>query len=57
MTMQNLTIKIGQAPANVKDAGIVRLGGESPSFGPVRKDANRDREPLAIVPASRGVYT
>lgn len=40
MTMQRyetgLTIKIGPTPASVADAGRVRLGGESPSFGPVR---------------------
>jgi len=31
-----ITAKIGSAPADVKDAGKVRLGSESPSFGPVR---------------------
>jgi hypothetical protein len=40
MTMQghetSLTIKIGPTPASVADGGRVRLGGESPSFGPVR---------------------
>ena len=40
MTMQRyetgLTIKVGPSPASVADAGRVRLGGESPSFGPVR---------------------
>jgi hypothetical protein len=40
MTMRryetSLTIKIGPTPASVADAGKVRLGGESPSFGPVR---------------------
>jgi hypothetical protein len=38
--MQNnepkITAKIGSAPADVKDAGKVRLGSESPSFGPIR---------------------
>ena len=32
----NLIIKIGPTPASVADVGKVRLGGESPSFGPVR---------------------
>ena len=40
MTMQghetSLTIKIGASPASIADVGRVRLGGESPSFGPVR---------------------
>ena len=40
MTMQghetSLTIKIGPSPASIADVGRVRLGGESPSFGPVR---------------------
>src|SRR5215216_8093377 len=31
-----ITIKIRPIPANVEDGGKVRLGGESPSFGPVR---------------------
>jgi hypothetical protein len=29
-------ITIRPSPASVADAGKVRLGGESPSFGPVR---------------------
>jgi hypothetical protein len=33
---QKITAKISSAPANVEDAGKVRLGSESPSFGPVR---------------------
>jgi hypothetical protein len=32
---QKVTAKIGSAPADVKDAGKVRLGSESPSFGPI----------------------
>jgi hypothetical protein len=32
----NDTPKIRLIPSNVADAGKVRLGGESPSFGPVR---------------------
>jgi len=31
-----ITDKIRSAPADVKDAGKVRLGSESPSFGPIR---------------------
>jgi hypothetical protein len=31
-----ITIEIRPTPASVADAGKVRLGGESPSFGPVR---------------------
>jgi hypothetical protein len=30
------TMEIRATPASVADAGKVRLGGESPSFGPVR---------------------
>jgi hypothetical protein len=30
------TPKIRPTPANVADLGKVRLGGESPSFGPIR---------------------
>lgn len=29
-------VKIRSAPADVEDAGKVRLGSESPSFGPIR---------------------
>jgi hypothetical protein len=32
---QKITAKISSAPADVKDAGKVRLGSESPSFGPI----------------------
>jgi hypothetical protein len=31
-----VTTEIRLAPASVADAGKVRIGGESPSFGPVR---------------------
>jgi hypothetical protein len=31
-----MTMKIRLIPANVADPGKVRIGGESPSFGPVR---------------------
>jgi hypothetical protein len=31
-----ITVEIRPTPASVVDAGRVRLGGESPSFGPVR---------------------
>jgi hypothetical protein len=31
-----ITMEIRATPASVADAGKVRLGGESPSFGPVR---------------------
>jgi hypothetical protein len=31
-----ITLEIRPTPASVADAGRVRLGGESPSFGPVR---------------------
>jgi hypothetical protein len=31
-----ITVEIRPTPASVTDAGRVRLGGESPSFGPVR---------------------
>jgi hypothetical protein len=30
------TMEIRATPASVADAGKVRLGGESPSFGPIR---------------------
>jgi hypothetical protein len=29
-------VKIRPMPSNTKDSGAVRLGGESPSFGPIR---------------------
>jgi hypothetical protein len=32
----SFAIKVAPTPASVADAGRVRLGGESPSFGPVR---------------------
>lgn len=31
-----MTVKILATPPSTEDAGKVRLGGESPSFGPVR---------------------
>ena len=31
-----LSVEIRSIPVSVVDAGKVRLGGESPSFGPVR---------------------
>jgi hypothetical protein len=31
-----ISVKILAAPPSTEDAGKVRLGGESPSFGPVR---------------------
>jgi hypothetical protein len=31
-----ITIEIRPAPANVADNGKVRIGGESPSLGPIR---------------------
>jgi hypothetical protein len=31
-----ITMEIRPVPASVADAGKVRIGGESPSFGPVR---------------------
>ncbi len=34
--MPKVTIKVCLIPASVADPGKVRLGGESPSFGPVR---------------------
>lgn len=34
---QAMNIKVSTAPASTKDAGKVRLGGESPSFGPAKK--------------------
>jgi hypothetical protein len=37
MQNQKLThVKIRPMPTNTEDSGVVRLGGESPSFGPVR---------------------
>jgi len=31
-----ITMEIRATPASVADAGKVRLGGETPSFGPIR---------------------
>jgi hypothetical protein len=37
MQNQKMThVKIRPMPTNTEDSGSVRLGGESPSFGPVR---------------------
>jgi hypothetical protein len=33
---KQMTVKILPTPPSTEDAGKVRLGGESPSFGPIR---------------------